>query len=73
MNGKVTMNEPSKWELEIDGIEHKNEQLIFNKKYLSNINESNDYIQFIVFETFILVKEDNSNLMLSFETNFDED
>ena len=73
MNKKVTMNEPSKWELEIDEIEHKNEQLIFNKKYLSNINDTNEFIYFIVFETFILIKEENSNLMLSFETNFDDE
>ena len=68
---KVTMSEPSKWELEIDEINHKNEQLIFNKKYLSNINDNGDMIQFIIFESFILIKDDISNLMLSFETNFD--
>jgi hypothetical protein len=70
-SNKVTMREPSKWELEIDEINHKNEQLIFNKKYLSNINDNCEKIQFLIFETFILVKDDISNLMLSFETNFD--
>ncbi len=70
-SNKVTMCEPSKWELEIDEINHKNEQLIFNKKYLSNINDGGEKINFMIFESFILIKDDNSNLMLSFETDFD--
>lgn len=70
-SNKVTMSEPSKWELEIDEINHKNEQLIFNKKYLSNINDNHEIIYFTIFESFILIKDDISNLMLSFETDFD--
>ena len=70
-SNKVTMSEPSKWELEIDEINHKNEQLIFNKKYLSNINDNNEIIYFTIFESFILIKDDISSLMLSFETDFD--
>ena len=70
-SNKVTMSEPSKWELEIDEINHKNEQLIFNKKYLSNINDNHDMIYFTIFESFILIKDEISNLMLSFETDFD--
>ena len=70
--GLVTMNEMSKWELEIDKIEPRNTSLIFGKKYLSNINTDKEFIDFSIFETFILVKDDNSNLMLSFEQNFDE-
>lgn len=68
---KVTMSEPSKWELEIDEINHKNEQLVFSKKYLTNINDDGEKINFMIFESFILIKDDNSNLMLSFETDFD--
>lgn len=70
-SNKVTMSEPSKWELEIDEINHRNEQLIFNKKYLSNINDNYEIIYFTIFESFILIKDDISNLMLSFETDFD--
>lgn len=73
ISNKVIMNEPSKWELEIDEIEHKNEQLIFSKKYLSNINDTVEFVNFSIFETFILVKDEHSNLMLSFETNFEDD
>ena len=71
-NGIVTMNESAIWELEIDTISPINTNLIFGKKYLSNINDR-DFIQFYVFETFILVKDDISNLMLSFEQNFDQE
>jgi hypothetical protein len=69
--GKVSMMEEYKWELEVDKVDDdKNTKIIFNKKYMSNINDENDIIDFKIFETFILVKDDNSNLMLSFETDF---
>ena len=71
-DGIVTMNEMAKWELEIDKIEPRNTSLIFGKKYLSNINSNRDIIEFYIFETFILVKDENSHLMLSFEQNFNE-
>jgi hypothetical protein len=73
VDGVVTMNEPSKWELQIDNIEPINANLIFGKKYLSNVNSDLDYIYFNIFETFILIKDQNSNLMLSFEQTFEDD
>jgi hypothetical protein len=70
-NGKVSIMEEYKWELEIDDLQNdKNTKITFNKKYLSNINDGLDNIEFKIFETFILVKDENSNLMLSFETDF---
>lgn len=72
-DGKVTMSETAKWELDIDTIGSRNTNLIFGKKYLSNVNAEQDYINFSIFETFILVKDDNSNLMLSFEQDFTTD
>lgn len=68
---KVTVSEPSKWEIEIDEIDYKNTTLTFLKKYLSNINADNSVIKFDMFDTFILVKDENSNLMMSFEQDFD--
>lgn len=70
LNNKVTLNENSKWELEVDEINFKNTSLSFGKKYLSNINNNEETIQFNIFETFILIKDENSNLMLSFEQDF---
>jgi len=69
-NGKVTFNETSKWELEVDNVKQNNANLIFSKKYLSNINDDDELINFYVFENFILVKDKDSNLMLSFEQDF---
>lgn len=69
-DGKVSIMEDYKWELDVDNISYKNTKLVFNKKYLSNINAENETIKFNIFETFILVKDDNSSLMLSFETDF---
>jgi len=69
-DGKVFLSE-STWELEVDQIEVANKNLIFNKSYLGNINENNE-IQFHVFESFILNRDGDSNLMISFETQFDD-
>lgn len=72
-NGIVTVIENSKWELNVDKIDSPDTNLVFVKKYLSNIDSTKDKIVLYVFETFILIKDDESNLMLSFETNFDDD
>lgn len=71
VNGVVTVSETSKWEIEVDKIDYKNTQLTFLKKYLSNINADNSVVRFDIFETFILVKDQNSNLMMSFEQDFE--
>jgi hypothetical protein len=46
---------------------------MLNKKFLSCINDSADKIEFNIFENFMLVKDENSNLMLSFEQDFSDD
>ena len=69
-SGKVSFNEISKWELEVDQINPINSNIIFNKKYLSNINDDDEFIYFHIFENFILIKDKDSDLMLSFEQDF---
>jgi hypothetical protein len=71
--GRVTINETSKWELEVDQIKPINQNIIFGKKYLSNIDDQQDTIKFDIFDNFILIKGDDSNLMLSFEQDFSTD
>jgi len=73
--GKVTLSESSAWEMEIDNIDDRNANLILNKKFLGCINESMDKIEFSIFDTFMLIKdeENKSNLMLSFEQDFSDD
>ncbi len=72
VNGLVKINETSAWELEIDKIEDRNANFILNKKFLNCINDKEE-ITFYIFETFMLIKDDESNLMLSFEQDWSED
>lgn len=73
-NGKISASEPAKWELQLCEIdETTNANIVFNKKYLSNINGDMDMIKFYMFETFILVRDNISSLMLSFEQTFSDD
>jgi hypothetical protein len=70
---KVKLSELSLWELEVDEVSENNKHLMFNKNFLPCINDNGKPVQFHVFETFILVKDDISNLMISFEQNFEND
>lgn len=73
VNGKITSGEYAKWELEIGETDSDvNAKIVFNKKYLTNINKDLDIINFYMFETFLLVKDITSNLMLSYETDFSD-
>jgi hypothetical protein len=72
--GKISAGEAAKWELKLGEIDEEiDSSIIFNKKYLSNINVDTEFIDFYMFDTFILVKDAISNLMLSFEQTFDDD
>jgi hypothetical protein len=72
-SGKVLFSEKSAWELELQRIESdRNANLMLNKKFLGCINDSND-VEFSIFDNFMLIQEENSNLMLSFEQSFDDD
>lgn len=75
-SGKVVISETAAWEMDIDQIsDDRNSSLMLNKKFLSCINDVND-VKFNIFDNFMLVKHENSNLMLSFEQDFsseDED
>jgi hypothetical protein len=73
IGGKVTLSETAAWELEIDSIDDRNANLMLNKKFLNCINDNADNVEFNIFETFMLVKDDISNLMLSFEQNFEDE
>lgn len=72
-NGIVKFSEASKWDLEVDKLDNSvNNKITFIKKYLSNVETDDiEFIDFMIFNTFILVKNNNSNLMMSFETNFE--
>lgn len=71
--GRVVLSEDAAWELEIGAIEDRNANLIFNKRFLNCINDNGLDIEISIFETFMLIKDHSSNLMLSFEQNFEDD
>jgi len=48
----------------------EDKHLMINKKYLSSINDDGKDVIFHVFETFILIKDKISQLMISFEQDF---
>lgn len=72
--GSVTLSENAAWELDVDALpDERNATLMLNKKFLSCINDTMPLVEFNIFDTFMLVKDDSSNLMLSFEQNFSDD
>jgi hypothetical protein len=72
-SGRVVFSEKSAWELEIDSIENdRDSNLMLNKRFLSCISDDKE-VEFSIFDNFMLVQEENSNLMLSFEQDFSDD
>jgi len=69
----VSLSESSAWDLEIGEIETKSANFIFNKRFLKCINADVEEIEFNLFESFILIKDKDSNLMLSYEQDFDQE
>lgn len=70
---KVILSETSTWEFQVDEVDMSDRHLMFNKTFLPSINDTEDFINFFVFETFILTKDSNSHLMISFEQDFSVD
>ena len=72
--GNVVVSEKSAWELEIDDLDDdRSASLILNKRFLGCINDKLTRVDFHIFDTFMLVKDIDSNLMLSFEQDFSDD
>ena len=72
-NGKVVISEQAAWELQVANTEEsRNSNMILNKKFLKCIDDTKD-IDFSIFENFMLIKYENTNLMLSYEQDFTEE
>lgn len=71
--GRVILSEKAAWELEIQEIDKRNASLIFNKRFFKCIDADKEEIEFNMFDTFMLIQDENSNLMLSYEQDFDDD
>jgi hypothetical protein len=72
-NGLIKVHENAAWEIEIGKTEKDSANLIFNKRFFKCIDDSPTGVEFSMFDTFILIKEKNSNLMLSYEQDFSEE
>jgi len=70
INGEIILSEKAAWELKIGETEKKSANLIFNKRFFKCIDDDRDEIEFSMFENFILIKDNYSNLMLSYEQDF---
>jgi len=70
---KVVLSELSTWEFQVDEVDLTDRHLMFNKTFLPSINDESDKIEFYVFDTFILTKDETSHLMISFEQDFTND
>lgn len=70
---KVILSETSVWEYEVDEVDITDRHLMFNKTFLPSISDKDDYINFYVFDTFVLTKDSESHLMISFEQDFSVD
>ena len=71
-NGKVIFSENAAWEMDICEIEKKDGSIILNKRFLKCINDTNEEIEFSMFDTFILIQDEDSNIMLSYEQDFSD-
>jgi hypothetical protein len=73
-DNKVKFSEVGAWELEIESESNmKQSEVILNKRFLKSIKEDGDGVTFNMFDTFILIKDEESNLMLSYEQNFNDE
>lgn len=72
-NGKVVISEQAAWELQVANTEEsRNSNMILNKKFLKCIDDSKN-VDFSIFENFMLIKDENTNLMLSYEQDFNDE
>lgn len=71
--GKVVLSELGSWELQVDNIEEdRSGNYMLNKKFLNNIITTSEIIEYSIYDTFMLIINEDSNLMLSYEQDFTE-
>lgn len=71
-DGKVAFAEYGKWNVDICDIDYnQNKTITFLKKYLSNVNINEETLDVGIYKTYILITDNCSKLMLSFEQDFE--
>ena len=69
-NGVVKFLESGKWKLEVaKSSVPVSEDITITKKYFYSIDVKMEFAELFVFDHFILFKDENTNLMISFEQN----
>lgn len=72
-DGVVYILEDNEWELEVCEIDDTNNyEVSFVKKFFNNIKDTSSVINFKIFDSFIAVESEQSLLLMSYETNFEE-
>ena len=66
VDNKLTIGEGS-WELEMCEIQHDDLTITFPKKYFKSITFTEEEINVYVFDTFLLVDNKNTNLLIALE------
>jgi len=66
-NNKLTIGEGNSWDLNICDIEHEDLSITFPKKYFKSITFTEDEIIVYVFDTFLLVDNKNTSLLIALE------
>lgn len=70
-SGNVFISEHSAWEIKVDEItDNSCINYNINKNLLKFINDGGESIRFHVFPNFLLIKDDISNVMVSFEQSY---
>ena len=65
-DNKISIGEGG-WDLKIDEVEHEDLSISFPKKYFKSITFTEDTINIYVFDTFLLVDNKNTNLLIALE------
>ena len=63
----LTIGEGITWDLSICDIEHEDLSITFPKKYFKSITFTEDNINVYVFDTFLLIDNQNTNLLIALE------
>src|SRR5574344_46613 len=72
-NAKIIFSQENAWELDVGTIDNSvNKIILLDKNVLKYINNIDGDITFNIHDNFLLIKNDVSNLMLSYQQNFDD-
>jgi hypothetical protein len=66
-NNKLVIGEGAPWDIEVCDVEHEDLEITFPKKYFKSINFTEDQIEVFVFDTFLLIDNKSTSLLIALE------